>query len=275
MAATDDEILIGEGVALSTGSASVLLRMLSGIIDLLVYGLAAVGVIMTVSAALVGVNEAATRAAVIAATVIMLVLVPAAVETLTRGWSLGRLAVGLRVVRDDSGPISFRHAFARSMLGLLEIFGSLGMVAVSASMFSARGKRLGDMLAGTYAMRVRGQRRALPPVEMPPHLAEWASTADVRRLPDGLALTCRMFLSRAPGLHVDSRARLGRDLAGRLEAYIAPAAPPGTHPEYLIAAVLATRRDREREIMLRQQSRANRESERLGALPYDVPDVAN
>ncbi|MDN4481016.1 RDD family protein [Demequina muriae] len=271
----DDEILTGEGVVLSTGAASVTMRMLSGIIDLTAYGIPALLAISAVERAVLPLNEALVRALLIIAAVVMLVIVPALVETLTRGRSPGRYAVGLRVVRDDGGPVSFRHAFTRSLVGLVELFGTLGMLAMTVSVLSARAKRLGDMLAGTYAMRVRGAKRALPPVEMPPHLAAWASTADIRRLPDGLALTCRMFLARANDLHVGSRARLATALSARLAEYVAPAPPVGTHQEYMIAAVLAERRSRETVIESRRAARAAGESVRVSTLPYDVPDAVN
>ena len=67
----------------------------------------------------------------------------------------GRQAVlGLRVVRDDGGPIGFRQALVRGLAGLvLEKPGLLfplttvaGLVTMS---FSAAEKRIGDMMAGT------------------------------------------------------------------------------------------------------------------------------
>ncbi len=271
----DDEILTGEGVVLSTGSGSVTMRMLSGLIDLVVYsvvGLLALSAMDRVASEL---NEALGRALLTLTVVTMFVLLPALVETLTRGRSVGRLAAGLRVVRDDGGPISFRHAFTRSLVGLIEIFGTLGMAAVTVSVLSARAKRLGDMLAGTYAMRVRGAKRALPPVQMPSHLATWIGNADMRRLPDGLALTSRMFLARAQDLHVGSRARLATALAERLAEYVAPAPPEGTHPEYMIAAILAERRTREGAIEARRAERTVGESARVGSLPFGIPDAVN
>ena len=271
----DDEILTGEGVALSTGAASVTMRMLSGMIDLVAYGGATIAVIYVLGDVGSFVNDALARAVTITTTVTMLVLVPALVETLTRGRSLGRLAAGMRVVRDDGGPISCRHAFTRALGGLVEIFGSLGMLALTVSVLSNRAKRIGDMLAGTYAMRMRGAQRSLPPVVMPPHLAPWAATTDIRRLPDGLALTCRMFLARAHDLHVGSRSRIANELAQRLSEYVAPAPPADTHPEYLIAAVLAERRTREAAIESKRTARAVGESARVGTLPFGVPDAVN
>lgn len=272
----DDEILIGEGVALSTGAAPVTLRMLSGIIDMLVYGATAFFAFTAIANTLGGVlNGAAWRAVAIITIVATLVLLPATVETLTRGLSTGRLAVGVRVVRDDGGPIAFRHAFIRAFLGLFEEYMTLGMLAITSSLLSARGKRLGDILAGTYAMRVRGGTKALPPLVMPAHLAPWAASADMRRLPDGLALTSRMFLARAGALRPDSRARLGTDLGARVLDHVSPPPPAGTHPEYAIAAVLAERASREYGFEMGRQARAAAEDARVSTLPYGVRDVEN
>ncbi|WP_062071975.1 RDD family protein [Demequina sediminicola] len=270
----DDEIIIGEGVSLSTGAAPVTLRMLSGAIDVFVYGVTA-ALAMTGLSAVVGpvVNEAAWAAILIATLVLWLGVLPALVETLTRGYSLGHLALGLRMVRDDGGPLSFRHSFIRSFVGIVEIYATFGMVAITVSTLSARGKRLGDMLAGTYAMRVRGAPRALPPIAMPPQLAPWARSADIRRLPDGLALTCRHFLGRAPSLRMDSRARLGTELAARLTELVFPAPPPGTHPEVLIAAVISERSRRELDLEMRRQARLEKEDARVTALPYGLTDA--
>ncbi|WP_236683093.1 RDD family protein [Demequina globuliformis] len=270
----EDEILIGEGVALSTGAAPVPMRMLSGVIDVLVYGAAAIAVMTVVDNTVAQyLNGAAAAALTIIMIVSLLVLVPALVETLSRGRSLGHLAVGVRTVRDDGGPISFRHAFIRAFVGLIEIYVTLGMIAITASMLSARGKRVGDMLAGTFAMRTRGAPKPQPPVPMPAHLAPWATSADIRRLPDGLALTSRTFLMRAPQLRPDSRARLGTDITARVLEYVSPPPPADAHPEYVIAAVLAARGSREYAIEMRRQERRASEDARVTALPYGLPDA--
>ncbi|MFV0633396.1 RDD family protein [Demequina sp.] len=275
MDTVEDEILTGEGVALSTGAAAITNRMLSGLIDLIVYGLPSMALLYFLTAATMFANAAAQRATAIAAMVITLVIVPTIVETLSRGRSVGRLACGLRVVRDDGGPISFRHAFIRALTGLVEIFGTFGILAITVAVLNARAKRIGDLLAGTYAMRVRGPKRALPPIEAPPHLVTWVSAADILRLPDGFALTCRMFLARAASLHPGSRARLGTELGARMAEYVSPLPPEGTHPEHLIAAVLWERGQREASIEQRRAVRAEDEAARVARLPYGVPDAVN
>lgn len=274
MTVDDDEILIGEGVGIDTGAAPVTLRMLSGGLDALVYltfALSSIAIVMNTIGAQV--DGAAQAALSIGLLVVCLAIIPATVETLSRGSSVGRVAVGLRIVRDDGGPISFRHAFIRAFTSIPEIYMTVGVIAVTASTLSARGKRLGDMLAGTYSMRVRGAPKPLPPVQMPAHMAPWAAMADMRRLPDGLALTCRTFITRAPRLRPQSRARLGTQLAEQLSAYVSPPPPAGSHPEYVIAAVLAERSAREWQIEQRRQTRRAREDHRMVALPHGLPDA--
>src|SRR3546814_2286922 len=63
---------------------------------------------------------------VITLLVVVTVVAPTTVETVTRGRSLGKLAVGGRIVRPDGGAIGFRHAFLRALLGVLELWFTLG-----------------------------------------------------------------------------------------------------------------------------------------------------
>lgn len=267
-----DDIVIGEGVALDARPASFATRLLGAALDVVV--LAVVGVVFFALATAAGrrLDSAAGSALLIALVVLLLVVVPTTVETLTRGRSVGKLAVGLRIVRDDGGPVRFRHALIRAMVGVLELWMTGGAVALITSLVHPQGKRLGDMLAGTYAVRVRGGQRALPPVVMPVELAAWAHHADIRRLPDGLALAARQFLGRAHTLHLDSRIRLGQQIAGEMERYVAPGPPFGTHPERFVAAVLAERRDREFARATREARAAAAEGVLLHRLPHSVPD---
>ncbi|MBN2176654.1 MAG: RDD family protein [Demequinaceae bacterium] len=274
MSSVEDEILIGEGVRLESGAAPVTLRIGSALID----GLAIVVLIMIFTNVLepfLYENFALFNAVIILFYVTVFLIIPATVETLTRGQSLGRLAVGIRIIRDDGGPISFRHAFIRALLGMLEVYMTLGSLAITVAVFSSKGKRIGDYLAGTYPLRTRGGAKVLPPVRMPPSLEDWANKADMRRLPDGLALTARLFLGRAHQLRPEARARLGNMIADEMSSLVAPPPPARTHPETFIAAVLASRRDREYEYLIRQTQKSLAESDLLRRLPYGVPDVDN
>src|SRR3546814_14926190 len=80
---------------------------------------------------------------------------PTTVETVTRGRSLGKLAVGGRIVRADGGAIGFRHAFLRALLGVLELWFTLGSLAALVGAFTPLAQRLGAPLAGPYRARTR------------------------------------------------------------------------------------------------------------------------
>lgn len=272
LATTD--LVTGEAVVLDLRAASFATRGLAWALDALLAAALAFGATWLV--ALVGINadEAALAAAFIGLLVGVLVVFPVAVETLTRGRSLGKLAAGLRVVRDDGGPVRVRHALVRHLVGFGEIWLTLGSPAVICSLVNPRGKRIGDLLAGTYVVRERAGTASTPPVEMPPELAGWARSADIGRLPERVALSARQFLSRVDRLHPQSRRQLGESLAAQVARYVAPPAPPGTHPERMVAAVLAERRERDLVRLRRERARREAASERLHRLPFGLDDAS-
>lgn len=253
-----DDLVTGEAVALQLPAATLGVRVASGLIDIVIELVVLVGAMLTAVALTAGSDEALSAAATVVASVGALVVLPTTLETLSRGKSVGKWALGLRTVRDDAGPVGFRHALIRSLVALVEIWIMSGVPALLSGLVSSRGKRLGDYAAGTYVVRDRFRLVIPRPVGMPIHLQHWAAGADIGALPDGLALAVRQFLARAATLTPPARARVGDQLARQVMAHAAPAPPPGTHPEYLLAAVLAERRSRDaarlaRESILRQR----------------------
>lgn len=239
------QLVIGEAVALELRPASVASRALSGGIDLIVRALVLVVLLIAADRVVTGLDSAAGAALSLTIVVVVLVVLPTAIETVTRGRTPGKSALGLRTVRDDGGPIRFRHALIRALVGVVEIYLLFGAPALISSLLSPTGKRLGDLVAGTYVIRERGAVKAAPMAQMPVELSGWARTADIGRLPDSMALSVRQFLTRASALHQGSRAELGLQLARALSPYVAPPPPVGTHPEAFLAAVLAERRTRD------------------------------
>lgn len=253
-----DDLVTGEAVALELPAAGIAIRALSGVIDLVVAGVAmwigAFAAFVITSNA----DDAIIGVTVTALVVLVVVVLPTSLETLTRGRSVGKLATGLRTVRDDAGPIGFRHALTRALVGFVEIWLLAGVPALVSGLVSSKGKRLGDYAAGTYVVRERVHMTLPPPPMMPPQLAGWAAGADIARLPDGLAMAVRQFLMRAPMLSPQSRATLGVQLHDEVVAYLSPLPPVGTHPELVLIAVIADRRRRdairlERDAALRRR----------------------
>ncbi|MFB9376622.1 RDD family protein [Kineococcus gynurae] len=251
------DVVTGEAVVLGLRSASFASRLLAALIDAVAVLLVLLGVVLGVDALDGGLDTAGLQAVWLTTTIGCLVGIPVLVETLTRGRSLGKLALGTRVVRDDGGPVRFRHCVVRGLLGFFELWALLGSPAIICSLINARGKRFGDLLAGTYVIRVRTGRPTLPLPPMPPELAGWARNADIGRLPDGTAVAVRQFLTRAATLHPASRVQLGRALADLLLTRVAPAPPAGCDPESFLLAVLVERRDRELHRLQRQQRRTD------------------
>ncbi|MEO7147479.1 MAG: RDD family protein [Terrimesophilobacter sp.] len=267
-----DELITGEAVALDLRPASFVLRGAGAAIDWVVYFGLWILIVVTVNSPVFVIffDAAMLRAITVVALVLSIVVIPTVVELLTRGRSLGKLAIGARIVRDDGGAIGFRHAFIRALLGVMEIFGTLGGLAALTGLLNSRSKRLGDLVAGTYSQHERISRYTPEVFGVPVELVGWAQTADVAKLPDPLARRISQFLASAGGLTPDSRARVSQELAAEASIYVSPIPP--AHPELLLAAVSALRRDREFTALQLQRTRLDQLTPALKALPHDFPD---
>jgi uncharacterized RDD family membrane protein YckC len=239
------DLVTGEAVLLDLRLAKLASRSLALAIDLVVQvGALFVGTFLIVGTATF-VDDALAAAIGLVFYLVVVVGYPTAFETLTRGRTLGKMALGLRVVREDGGPIRFRHALLRALMSVVEIWITFGSVALITSLASAQGRRVGDFLAGTVVVRERVTSSAGAAATMPPPLAGWAVGLDLSRVPDDLALAARQFLGRAHELAPDVRDRMARSLAASLGAATAPPPPPGTPDWAFLSAVLAERRRRE------------------------------
>lgn len=239
-------LVTGEAVALDLRPAALPSRAVAALIDAFAQlGLLFVLSLVVVTAASGGLSDAAQQAI----NVVMLLLVfagyPIAFETLMRGRTPGKAAMGLRVVRDDGGPIAFRQAFVRGLASMfLERPGiTLFSGAVVSSLLSDKGKRLGDLLAGTIVLQERIPAPNLTPPLMPPQLTTWAAELDLTGLPDDLAQTARAFLGRTEMTDA-ARAAFGDQLVAQFAAVVTPPPPPGTPGWAYLNAVLAERRRR-------------------------------
>jgi uncharacterized RDD family membrane protein YckC len=239
------ELVVGEAVVLELRLAKLASRALALALDLGVQLLLIlVGSFVVVGVAL-QVDDALGAALILVFYLAVILGYPVAFETLSRGRSLGKMALGLRVVREDGGPIRFRHALVRGLLGVVEFWITFGAVALITSLASARGKRVGDFLAGTVVVRERMPVRGSPAATMPPLLAGWAATLDLARMPDDLALAARQFLGRFKDLAPEVRESMGGRLATAMAAVTSPPPPPGVPAWAFLSAVLAERRRRE------------------------------
>ena len=264
----DDEALVtGEAVALDVRPASALIRAGGSAIDVLVSVVLVVAVLLALSD--IAVDEAAFRAILIATIVGAIVVLPTAVETASHGRSLGKLALGLRVVRDDGGAIGFRHAFIRALTGVIEIYLTFGGIAVLVGFLNPSSKRLGDILAGTHAQVERVPKLPSTAFGVPPELAEWATIADVARMPDPLARRIASFFANVSHLMPESRARVAASLAAEVAPFVSPL--PDAPPERFLAAVVALRRERDLIRLRLEEARMASLAPQLTATPAGFP----
>ncbi|MGW0761676.1 RDD family protein [Streptomyces sp. NPDC002814] len=240
------ELVTGEAVALELRPARLPSRALAVLLDLvvamIVYLVVTIGLVVSTAS----LDEAAQVALSIATFVLVLVGGPIAVETLSHGRSLGKMACGLRVVRDDGGPIRFRHALVRGGIGVIEILMTFGVIACIASLVSARGRRLGDVFAGTLVVRERvpvARTAFVPPP--PPWLAGRFAELDLSAVPDGLWLAIRQYLTRMQQLDPQVGWAMAERLATDLAARTGSPAPQGVPPAAYLAAVVQERQARD------------------------------
>jgi uncharacterized RDD family membrane protein YckC len=244
MVRQQEPVVTGDAVVLDVQIAQLPVRALSAMIDITVVFIAYIIGFVLWAITLTQLDSALSAAVLVIFTVLALVGYPIVFETATRGRSLGKMALGLRVVSEDGSPERFRQALFRALAGIIEIWTFAGGPAVICSLLSPKGKRLGDVFAGTVVISQRAPRLTpLPP--MPPQLAWWASSLQLSGLGADQAELARQFLSRASQLDPQVRDQIAYRIAGEVIAQISPPPPPGTPPPLVLAAVLAERHQRE------------------------------
>ena len=266
-------LITGEAVELNVQPAALAARALSCLIDYIVYSLVNIGLLVAMFWLMLKVldlNGLLLGSLMTVMTIFVFVLLPMLVEVLSHGRSLGKLILGLRVVRDDGAAVRLRHSFIRALLWPFEIVSTGGGIAALSGLLSPQAKRLGDYLAGTIAVSERS--RPLPPMHthVAPHLHDWLHRTDVTSIPDGLHRRIVQFLAMAPQLGAESRWQRAIELATELNPYVAPAPPEGTFPEQFLSAVIHRQRIAETEKQRRRADRAHAFRSGVDALPYGL-----
>lgn len=270
------QLVTGEAVVLQVRIARMPTRALACAIDVVLQVVVLTVLLSLLAGFLFGTQSSEALAVALIFVVVLLVMVGYRVvmETLTRGRTLGKMVLGLKVVRDDGSSIRFRHALVRTLMWFFVDFApwfaaSPGIVA---SLMNKQGKRIGDMVAGTVVIRERHQPMASPPLFVPGHLVQWAQSLELSRLSDELANAARDYLARYTELLPGPQLALGEALAARVAAATAPAPPaPIIAPAYL-SAVLAERRRRE---LQRLSTHRQPHTGLFAPGPYGVPAPAS
>lgn len=135
------------------------------------------------------------------------------------GQTPGKRWMGIRVIRDTGHPVTLGEAAARNLLRLIDFLPPPYLLGILFVAFHPRGKRLGDLVAGTVVVRDQ-------PVVAPSADLEADIPTDVHGAPqltDEEFRVVREFVGRSPQLPREVRLRLATPLAARL----ADRYPPG------------------------------------------------
>ena len=266
-------VVTGDAVVLGLQPARLPSRALAIFIDLVVVWIAYLLISVGLAVATSSLDTAARTAMSIASFVLVLVGAPIAVETLSHGRSLGKLACGLRVVRDDGGPIRFRHALVRGAMSVVEILMTFGIVACISSLVSERGRRIGDVFAGTLVVRERvSAARAVPVPPPPPWLVGRFTQLDLSGVPDELWLAIRQYLTRMHQLDAEVGLSMAERLADELAVRTGVPVPPGVPAAAYLAGVVNERqaRDARRVFRAAQADPRGQGAMGVGSVPVGV-----
>jgi uncharacterized RDD family membrane protein YckC len=242
----DRPIITGEAVALELRTAGIGSRGVALVIDLVIQILVTIAWVWAISKTGASGDEAAVEAIVLTLFVMTVLGYSVGFEALWRGRTPGKAVMGLRAVRDDGGPIRFRHAFVRGLVGVVvDRPGiSAGLLALVPMLMTARSKRIGDLAAGTVVVQDRVPSRLASAPAIPSELTTWAAGLDVGGISDPLAFELRQFLGRARQLSPAIRDEMGNRLLAEVSTLVGPL-PAGMPPGTYLQTVLAERSRRE------------------------------
>jgi uncharacterized RDD family membrane protein YckC len=236
-------VVIPEAVPLELETASIGSRFLGLLIDWTIQG-----VLLVVLLLIVANTSTGWLGTTLAFVLIFLIIwgYPIALETLWRGRTVGKVALGLRVVTKEGGQIGFRHAAIRSALGIVDFLLTSGACAVICVLLTKDNQRLGDLAAGALVLRERtGLRRPTPTTFAAPYgLDAYTDSLDLAGIGPAEYGVVRAFLLRAPSLPRDVRARLAAQVGETIAERVQPPPPPGVPAEIFLASVAAAYRNR-------------------------------
>jgi uncharacterized RDD family membrane protein YckC len=231
------QIATPEGVQLALPLAGIATRFMALMLDLLI--IAGVALILLMAALV----TAEAVAVIVASSLVLVFYIGYFVifEVAGGGRTVGKRAVGLRVVMDGGAPAGLRASLIRNLMLLIEGLPLSYAPAIISALVTRNNQRLGDLMAGTLVVReIKPPRpRYQMPSPVPPIPPERYASWDVTAIGDNESGAVRAFLERRHQLEPGARGALAAQLAGRLRPLVAgvrPGLSDETFLEYLAAA---------------------------------------
>ncbi len=237
----DEGIITPEAVVLDVRTAGFASRVLAALIDTALMLVILVVVALVVQLTLVADESSAST---VAAFVFFGVLFayPILFETLLRGRTPGKMALGLRAVNVDGSPLRLKDATLRAMGGVVDrLLPPGGITGALFVTLTPRHQRVGDLIAGTIVIRDPERFVVTPALwfSPPPGLEAFAESIDPTAITVDQYTVVRSFLTRANTLDAGIRLALARDLATRLAITVHHPGSTGVHPEAFLVCAMA------------------------------------
>jgi uncharacterized RDD family membrane protein YckC len=231
-------IVTPEAVLLDFEVAGLASRLMSRLIDCLVLIGGFWALSIGISFIQLSVGDTAAIVVILIGMSLLFFGYPIVAELRMQGRTLGRRALGLRVVTNEGGPIRARHAVVRSLFQLIDLPFGIGVIA---GVLTPRTQRCGDLAAGTFVIREPKQSKAVGAVVFPtpPGYEGYISLLDVATLTTAQYELLRSFLLRVLELDPPSRARIADRLARPLARQLRHTPPPTIGAEMFIVCVVA------------------------------------
>lgn len=229
-------VITPEAVVLELPTAGVTTRALARLVDLVVQ-LASVSFLALVLSPVGWI--ASPQVTSLGLGFFALFVVPIGMELIWRGSSAGKAMFGLRVVGADGAPEAPRQAIVRGLVALVDLYLSLGAVAVVSAMSTRTCQRAGDLSAGTVVIRTRGLSVSSTPIAFhpPPGYEQYVASLDVGALTDEDFSLVRETLLRVRELRPEARVRLIGALAEDVRSRLRHTLPGPIDPELWLICV--------------------------------------
>ena len=230
-------VVTPEAVVLELPTAGVATRAFARLADLFVQ-LVAASLLALVVAQLVAAGMSPELGVLLVLVLVLLVL-PVAVESLSGGRSVGKMLFGLRVVSRDGSPSTPRQAVVRGLVAIVDTYVTLGFLALTVATATRDTQRPGDLAAGTVVIRERTGRAAEVPIAFlpPPGYEQVVASLDVGALDDEDFALIRSFLLRVATMDPHQRWRLSTVIAEGVRHRVDQPVPPGTTAETWLVCV--------------------------------------
>jgi uncharacterized RDD family membrane protein YckC len=166
------EVETPEGIALHLRAAGIFPRAAAWAID------AAIRlVILTVLAMIFGQLGQAGEGLFLLALFAMMWLYPVLFEVLRDGQTIGKKAMGLRVIHANGTPVGWLASSVRNLLRTVDALPFLYGFGLLAGLFDPHSRRLGDMVAGTLVVHADKPRTPLAAPQVPVVASPWPLAA--------------------------------------------------------------------------------------------------